>query len=1302
MSAEWRRIGLFVSSTFDDMQAERDHLVKRVLPRLAEWCDQRRLHLVDVDLRWGITEAAARERGIVLKCLQAIDASRPLLVCLLGQRRGRVVAAGDLSPATIAAYPGIRDLLGAATVTEIEIAHALPDAEALAYLRDARAEWPDELRPVYTNAWLDDPDERAGHDAAHVRTRERVRRGAAVARDYRCRWDAAAGRLADFAVDGRPLADVLLEDLQDAIVRLHPDRAEPSLTDGEDDQQEQFLARVTDAPVERADTYAALDAYVAGDDTGVLAITAPSGIGKTTVLAQWLARRDDRPIARFIGASEGSTAVGTLLASIAPAATRKTWTELVRGTVVLDALDQLDEGLADLDWLPWTLPPGLKVIVSYATDTPAGAELRARMAAGAPLVHDLAPLDDLDQRRQVVEHYLSGYLKELDRDLVEALIRTPAAGNPLYLKVILSELRVFGAYAGIRDQLRERFGDDPQSAFGALLERLETDPAYTEAPSERVVPLFFGLLARARAGLAVDEAAAIVATRLPACDPRAAADAIQVSLRQVRAFTARRLGRHDFLHSSFRAAARERYADEDWHGLLSDYFDALAPDSRRRLSELPYHLTAAGRDERARDVLCDLRFIEGKCAAGLTTDLVADVERAAPLAPLPEFAGFLRREAHNLARHGATPGFARQQAVNAAAAGPVHDAGVRALDDDVTWLRRLDPPRVPGGALLATLEGLDEGATDAAFVGGGRVLAAGRDGSVRLWHAGSGRRLETIVRLEPGLDSCDVSPDGRLVALGCDDGLVRVHDRVTRATLVCAGRFDQSPRRCRFLPDGRLLSVGRFGLMVHDPATGECLHAYAGDLTVSDWALGPGSIVALACQSASVCLYDLAAGAVLERLRLERDEGLAWTCAFSPDGSRLLGCGGKLGYSDDVAALGQTSVWRTDTWEAEHEIRFDVAATACCFHRDDAFAVGLLDGTIHLHGVDGRQLSGIGAHSSTVRSLRTAGDRLVSASLDGRVRVWSVPALLEEALETGGGRFCARDAVFTGAASGFEYRFDHVDVPEPGHTERTTKLWQNHVVRPRPRMFRQDHYAPLTVKLVTHTDRATAPHVTAPLHRAGAYWLLASSGRMWPFEVSLLPDLPEALQSTDNVRWAQSLNGALYAVLQPGRLLLHHPDGPAYQWEFECNSAKFHLPQCHFSTLRPPTILFICGPRLYAARAAWSELAVLYTSKGGPLNAFSESPDGARIAVARDDGVVVVASRVAPPQELRGHDGPVADCGWAGDDLVSLGRDGTLRLWRDGVTAAVFAGATAITAFWADDRIVAADAAGRVYTLAPV
>ena len=52
----WRDVYVFISSTFNDMHAERNYLVKRVFPALSEWCAAHRLRLRDIDLRWCITE----------------------------------------------------------------------------------------------------------------------------------------------------------------------------------------------------------------------------------------------------------------------------------------------------------------------------------------------------------------------------------------------------------------------------------------------------------------------------------------------------------------------------------------------------------------------------------------------------------------------------------------------------------------------------------------------------------------------------------------------------------------------------------------------------------------------------------------------------------------------------------------------------------------------------------------------------------------------------------------------------------------------------------------------------------------------------------------------------------------------------------------------------------------------------------------------------------------------------------------------------------------------------------------------
>lgn len=50
----WKTVRIFVSSTFKDFHHEREVLVKEIFPDLRLWCESRRLHLIECDLRWVI------------------------------------------------------------------------------------------------------------------------------------------------------------------------------------------------------------------------------------------------------------------------------------------------------------------------------------------------------------------------------------------------------------------------------------------------------------------------------------------------------------------------------------------------------------------------------------------------------------------------------------------------------------------------------------------------------------------------------------------------------------------------------------------------------------------------------------------------------------------------------------------------------------------------------------------------------------------------------------------------------------------------------------------------------------------------------------------------------------------------------------------------------------------------------------------------------------------------------------------------------------------------------------------------
>ncbi|MFH1764123.1 MAG: DUF4062 domain-containing protein, partial [Gemmatimonadota bacterium] len=86
MPEAWKTVRVFISSTFRDMQAERDHLVRVVFPRLREEILKRRIHFVDVDLRWGVTA----DQDAFDLCMHEIEQCHPRFLCMLGGRDGWV------------------------------------------------------------------------------------------------------------------------------------------------------------------------------------------------------------------------------------------------------------------------------------------------------------------------------------------------------------------------------------------------------------------------------------------------------------------------------------------------------------------------------------------------------------------------------------------------------------------------------------------------------------------------------------------------------------------------------------------------------------------------------------------------------------------------------------------------------------------------------------------------------------------------------------------------------------------------------------------------------------------------------------------------------------------------------------------------------------------------------------------------------------------------------------------------------------------------------------------------------------
>ena len=910
----WETVTVFISSTFNDMHAERDYLVKRVFPELREWCEQRKLRLVDIDLRWGVTEADATSKNTVKVCLSQIDKARPFFLCFLGQRRGWVPSRNEIDPATCTAYPELKGYVGAASVTEMEILHAVVNplndsarAEHAffyhrdpSYLKDLSAD-PPFLRNTYTNEGIEDPEARAKADAdlrswledTIPRTRRPLhhytatwspeQRTPELALPLQCpsslpenqeRWReqwreagiepssldltenpeleqkakvfnalVTAARLTKFRCGDEELAVVILRDLQHAIAARYPDRdviLPETPLQKELDQQAQFLELNSTGFIERTGDFDALNQYVDSDSQDLFVLTAPAGMGKTMLLANWIRRfqghhGDERPVYyRFIGASDGSTTVDAVLRSllseikgtgyladeipIDPQELRTKLGDLLKAIgethpvlLVIDALNQLESGLADLTWIPRNLPAGVKLVISFKREGGEAEQLARHFREEVPQTcAEVKPFDSLEDRKEIVDAYLDQYLKQLDDTHVQALITSPGAENPLFLMVVLSELRVFGSFGNLGQKIRDDFGTTPAEAFDAVLTRLEHDPAFTAIPFAEVVPLLFGLLSHARVGLSEQELVGLLTEEQIGSSDAARQQTVRLLLRQVRPFIATRQGRSDFFYDSFRLAAVARYESEnpqrgqrrsqDWHRSLGEYFEALPAwvsqdemkPTLRRAAELPYHLAWACMGDHLAELILREDLFEAVVYGLGPYEAIRDIEyiitpptalktqlSTESMEAITSLQGALRLSQHVLApQPEELPSQLYGRLVGCG--NPTIERmleGLRARTHRL-WLRPVTATlQTPGGPLIKTLIGHTKGVTAVAMsFDGRRVVSGSYDHTLKVWDLESGRVLATLTGHTDSVAAVAVTPDGRRTVSGSWDHTLKVWD----------------------------------------------------------------------------------------------------------------------------------------------------------------------------------------------------------------------------------------------------------------------------------------------------------------------------------------------------------------------------------------------------------------------------------------------------------------------------------------------------------------------------------------------
>ena len=635
-----RTMRVFISSTFRDMSAERDELVKVVFPALRAAAEARGVTLLPVDLRWGVADEEAVLGRVLPYCLAEIERCRPYVIGLLGQRYGHVP--GHVDAASLALVPWLANEpdIEEASLTELElrvgILHDPASArEAHIYLRDPV--WIDELPPDERDPYLELPTaaDAAAHGvfAADARAASRRRRLAAL--KDQLREALGPGRVVTYC-GPRSLGDLVRADLMAALDARYPTNATPDPVAVETSLHEGFARSRAALHVGRGDEIAKLVALLMADSPGTpLLVTGPSGIGKSALLACAIeaasrARPDLPVISHFVGATPASSDPGSLLRRLTAAlghiagdrhaqdevaaslddARRAFIRSLHRAAalgplaLVVDGLDGLDDraGVLDLSWLPPVLPPAVRLVGSSQPGRAADA-----WGARGWATHSMEPLAPLD-RAALVRTVLGAGGKTLDAGLLERIVAAPGSERPLFLRILCEELRVWGEHETIAARVG-RFLEAPNTPalLDLVLERWEED--YERDRPGLVREALVGLWA-ARQGLAEAELLDLLGAEANPL-PRVAWSPL---LFAALPFLADRNGLLGFFHNDLRQAVEARYLaapeqSQAAHRRLAAYFDAR-PAGPRRIAELPWQFVQTGDWDALAALLGDVAFFE--------------------------------------------------------------------------------------------------------------------------------------------------------------------------------------------------------------------------------------------------------------------------------------------------------------------------------------------------------------------------------------------------------------------------------------------------------------------------------------------------------------------------------------------------------------------------------------------------------------------------------------------------------------------------------------------------------------------
>lgn len=269
----------------------------------------------------------------------------------------------------------------------------------------------------------------------------------------------------------------------------------------------------------------------------------------------------------------------------------------------------------------------------------------------------------------------------------------------------------------------------------------------------------------------------------------------------------------------------------------------------------------------------------------------------------------------------------------------------------------------------------------------GKLLACASPEAVRIWDVPSAREQAVVQRPAGQVESIAFSPDGRCVLSGSTDGSLRLWDARTGMEVRTLTGHEDKIGVVAFSPDGRMIVSGSHDetLRLWDLATGKRVRALSGHrdgISAAAFA-AKGDVLAAGGEDGSVLLWNAATGD--KRHTWRAHAGRVTSVAFVPDGGLLVSGG-----VDGVLRIWDVAAGREVDSFAEHVGK----ALAVAWSPDGRYvASGGEDRTVRLwNALSGRALGMRSAHRDAVSALTflPVGGLFASGSRDRTIRLWRI------------------------------------------------------------------------------------------------------------------------------------------------------------------------------------------------------------------------------------------------------------------------------------------------------------------------